>query len=1328
MKKSNEKMNLQLHLLPYIAFCATSTLLSSVPALAQLIPDKTLGTENSTVNQINPTTQRIDGGAVRASNLFHSFQEFNVGAGKGVYFSNPVGIENILTRVTGGNPSNIFGKLGVLGDSNLFLINPNGIMFGANASLDIKGSFLATTAPGIKLGENGFFSAVNPNQSQLLSVNPQVVFANNLVNPQAEIVNRGRLEAGKDLTLQGTNLDLQGQLLAKGNLILQALDTVKIEDSATNPFIAAAKENLLVQGNRGAEISALSHPDSGLFAGKDLILRSYENVLGDAHFWSGGSFKVEKLDGSLGGLYSPNDPVIRANGDVFLNFYQGASLHIFAGGSVNIPLFISIGSADPVEGIQENVLLSNGDVIQIDGKNQPTLDIRAGTTAFEPQGISSNFFNYFEFPTVNPPTSGDINVGSIEFADILSYGTVFLTNQYQPNSLLTGNINVLSITNNGLTDGGSVVIDSKGGIEVNGKIDASNILGNGRDVKLIANGDINLFQNSGINVDGGSSGGSVLLNSQGGITLSDKIQASSAFGNSGGDVKLMANEDIILLPNSGINVDGGFLGAGSVLLDSQGNISIGDSIISSKSDSSISGTNGGDINISARNFELSDNGQIQVTTKDGDAGNVNIQATDSIEIKQADVPKNVFGSGVINRTSGSGKAGDIYLETGRLSILDGASVSTQASELSSGRSGNLTIKANAVEVRGANLDSSNPNSLSTITLGSGNAGTLTIDTKQLFVEDGASISSFTSAAGNAGDIFVKNADTITLNNLGSLSAFSGGSGNGGKVVIDSPNAVINIDGSVISTLIEPFTSDRVERQAGEIQIAAKSVFLTNYSQISSESGSKGNGGLIDIRTNNLSLKNNSIIRATITNGGEGKGGDITLEVGSLSLTNGSQVQSSLFRTRVDSTLGGELPGGKGEAGNIKIRASDITISGIGETGFSSGIIVSSQRGAFGKAGNIDITANNFQIADGAVVSAATFNDGGQAGSINITATNLDLINGGQILTNTRSNQPAGNITLNIADKINISGSDPNFQGRLELVQRSINEAEESALITDVINNQGASSGVFANTSEDTTTGQGGKIQIDTKNLILNNLGTITANSRSRGKAGDININIGEDLQATDGDIVTSSQQSSGGAININASNIRLFGDSDISTNVNSGADNGGNITLNADSIIAFDDSDVVAFATDGKGGDITFNTPVFFGDGFRPAPEGTPPLSLEGNGVVDINASGAVSGTIALPNLDFVRNSITDLPENVVDTDTIIANSCVVANPQETGSFVITGSGGLPLRPGDATVSDYPTGKVRAIAESNSSSQQVIEPQGVYRLPDGKLVLSRRCD
>jgi large exoprotein involved in heme utilization and adhesion len=63
--------------------------------LAQLRPDNTLGAKSSFVTPQNPLTDRIDGGAIRGANLFHSFLEFNVDEGRGVYFSNPSGIENI---------------------------------------------------------------------------------------------------------------------------------------------------------------------------------------------------------------------------------------------------------------------------------------------------------------------------------------------------------------------------------------------------------------------------------------------------------------------------------------------------------------------------------------------------------------------------------------------------------------------------------------------------------------------------------------------------------------------------------------------------------------------------------------------------------------------------------------------------------------------------------------------------------------------------------------------------------------------------------------------------------------------------------------------------------------------------------------------------------------------------------------------------------------------------------------------------------------------------------------------------------------------------------
>ncbi|MDJ0680361.1 MAG: filamentous hemagglutinin N-terminal domain-containing protein [Xenococcaceae cyanobacterium MO_167.B52] len=126
-------------------------------SLAQLIPDKTLGNDNSIVTP-NATIKDlpaslIEGGAERGTNLFHSFSEFNIGDLERVYFANPTGIERIFSRVTGNNLSNIDGVLGVLGNADLFFLNPNGIIFGQNASLDVNGSFMGSTADSLVFGD-----------------------------------------------------------------------------------------------------------------------------------------------------------------------------------------------------------------------------------------------------------------------------------------------------------------------------------------------------------------------------------------------------------------------------------------------------------------------------------------------------------------------------------------------------------------------------------------------------------------------------------------------------------------------------------------------------------------------------------------------------------------------------------------------------------------------------------------------------------------------------------------------------------------------------------------------------------------------------------------------------------------------------------------------------------------------------------------------------------------------------------------------------------------------------------------------------------------------
>ena len=232
---------------------------------------RSLVTEDAVVR--GELSNLIEGGATRGGNLFHSFLEFNVDEGQRVYFTNPVGIESILGRVTGENPSNIFGLLGVDGGADLFLMNPNGIVFGEAATFDIEGSFYGTTGDAVEIG-NEVFSAVAPESSRLLQVSPSILLENYLSEDSGDIESRGQLAVLGNLVLASSGLDLQGQVAAGGDLTLLGLDEVRIRDTEETPFVGFAGGDLLVQGNQKVDIVALSHPDSGLFSYGHMLLRS----------------------------------------------------------------------------------------------------------------------------------------------------------------------------------------------------------------------------------------------------------------------------------------------------------------------------------------------------------------------------------------------------------------------------------------------------------------------------------------------------------------------------------------------------------------------------------------------------------------------------------------------------------------------------------------------------------------------------------------------------------------------------------------------------------------------------------------------------------------------------------------------------------------------------------------------------------------------------------------------------------------------------------------------------------------------------------------------
>ncbi|MEO0704125.1 MAG: filamentous hemagglutinin N-terminal domain-containing protein [Cyanobacteria bacterium J06649_5] len=133
---------------------------SSLPASSQVVPDNTFGDERSIITP-SPTADIVSGGAARGSNLFHSFDEFNVLSGQVVYFTGTNSLDRIFARVTGSNSSNILGTLGVLNsDADLVLLNSNGITFGPNSNLSLTGSFLGTTADSVRFLDGNVLGSV----------------------------------------------------------------------------------------------------------------------------------------------------------------------------------------------------------------------------------------------------------------------------------------------------------------------------------------------------------------------------------------------------------------------------------------------------------------------------------------------------------------------------------------------------------------------------------------------------------------------------------------------------------------------------------------------------------------------------------------------------------------------------------------------------------------------------------------------------------------------------------------------------------------------------------------------------------------------------------------------------------------------------------------------------------------------------------------------------------------------------------------------------------------------------------------------------------------
>jgi filamentous hemagglutinin family protein len=223
--------------------------------VAQVTPD---GSVPTTVEEIEEI-MRINGGEREGNNLFHSFEEFSIPEGMEAVFENALDIENIFARITGESASAIDGILSSQGSANFFLINPNGIIFGENAQLDVGGSFIATTADRVEFEDGAEFSADPTQDKSILKVSVPIgvqfegnngaiaVNGNGLgISDTPEETTSGlSVQPDQTLALVGSKLQFDGGIVktAGGRIELGSVGSGSVKLEAIDKGVALNYEN-----------------------------------------------------------------------------------------------------------------------------------------------------------------------------------------------------------------------------------------------------------------------------------------------------------------------------------------------------------------------------------------------------------------------------------------------------------------------------------------------------------------------------------------------------------------------------------------------------------------------------------------------------------------------------------------------------------------------------------------------------------------------------------------------------------------------------------------------------------------------------------------------------------------------------------------------------------------------------------------------------------------------------------------------------------------------------------------------------------------------------
>lgn len=1292
-------MQCRAHLISWL-WLLTPLAVAGLPmrSLAQITPDKTLG-NNSSVTSVTGDLTNITGGLQRNSSLFHSFEQFNVGTNQRVYFANPAAIRNIFSRVTGGSLSNIDGLLGVAGNANLFLLNPNGIIFGPNARLDVSGSFLATTANALEFPDNQRFEATGARAVPLVEVNIPIGLQLG-ANPPAMIVTQSNLTAGKDLTLAAGNLDLRGQLQAGGNLTLQAQDTVRIRDTVAAPFVARSGGDMLIQGDRSVDILTLNHPTITPFvSGGNLSLVSNGIISGDAHFTSGGNFSIQNLSGNPGTFISLYDPIIRSTGDVTFGEYSGASLKVVAAGSIRATGNISITQPDlgiPLGSDPEAAILRDG----------RSLILRAGTP------VAANF----NLPSTQPTIPTNFVPQPITVpGSIMVTGTIATTELTSgtPDDVILVATGPIAIGGNNLQNSilaRSVTIDTPSTVQmaggINARLDAPGTAGNVRIGTTTPPSSVSVGIISARNSSTGN-GGNIIINTTGAFTTTGAFGldnsgyqvpnpvlnsalivslASEASNGRSGDIRITAGGAITL--SAGISSASNFNEKGGAIQLEGSSINTSRGVITSRNDNAgLIGGVGGDVSLTATTGDILANNIIassnNSTPLNGD-GDINLTATlGSISLDQARLSTSNVGThfagdiriraaNQINVTGDSIVGSDGYFGTITLTgTAPNSQITIQDSQITAAipaitavamaALSDSQININSPQVTIANSEVSTEVFAPDSQTRQANSGNISIQGDAIQIISGSRFETITNARviGNSGNITIGNLTNTSTVNLADSNFFTNanGEGNSGNVRV-SANQITTANGLIQTRTVSANTNG----VAGNVEVRAnatsgQAIRLNNTGIDAAAFGTGGQTGSVTVSALNRGdvslIGNSSIFTDTF---GNKPTGDLTVSGGNI-LINQYQLNANVRASGVtggnvfidgtsvtlqnSSTISTETSGGT--SGDITIKATS------GNLNFAGGAVRTTVNAdATGSGGDITIASEGGQINfnNGFQVNAATNTTHPlaaleQGGDISITSSGGQITVGGgtAIDTRTTGNQAGGNIEI-------LSGG-----GELSILNSTVNASTSGS-------NKGGDVSLISGSGNLAFVGDGilnngfGEIRTSVDPGATGSGGDITTAS----DGGQVNFNNAFQVNAATKTLAASGR---GGNISItsNGGQIAVGGGTAIDAST-TGTQTGGNISIAA------------------KSGNITLNQGNILTTVGSTATGNGGDVNLQGSAIAIQNASkidASTTGAGASGDVKVTASSGLDLTNSQVSTS-------ATALGVKAGNITLNGQGSVTLQ------------------------------------------------